>query len=90
MLIRVEQKHIDNAVANDCYYCAVALAVKEITKEEFVIIVGANDVAILSKQGEQIDCVEMPEIAKYAIYVFDVHKIMYPFNFELPINKYCK
>ena len=83
--IYVEQWHIDKGKPAECGSCPVALAVKDVLRESFLVNVGMCTVAVFTDDGSQSWGDDLPEVANRFIDRFDLGMRVSPFSFELPI-----
>lgn len=79
MLIRVEQRHIDNGVRGNCRECMVALALRDLLPRVWYVSV---DCDLITIGGRSYD---MPEGVHSRVAAFDEGRPVAPFSFELPI-----
>lgn len=82
MIIKVEQRHIDNGERNIADGCPIYLAVLEQTGLSCFVELTEID----SSETRIVEIIELPKEAINFIVFFDIGFPVEPFSFELPID----
>lgn len=98
--IQVTDKHINEGIKSACNFCPVALAVKEILKEEFFPIVINSFIGICNKKNEISSLYDGRDILQKILLTqeisgfienFDFGQTVKPISFNISIEeKYLK
>ena len=78
MKIKVTQEHIDNGLRSDCYYCPIALALKDATGFNWYVgsIYIGNESTVITL---------LSNTTKDFIWRFDIAAMVIPFEFDIDI-----
>lgn len=84
--INVTAEHIASGKKSDCGECPIALAIKEVVKDEVEVGVGTAAVTFQHLDSGEYHTEYLPLVATGFITGFDHGCPVVPFNFELPIR----
>lgn len=82
MRVTLTQKHIDNGISGNRFFCPLALAIQASLPKGYTASVGHVSFTIINDKGKQF-CDILPSKVEHFPQTFDTGGIIYPTHFEL-------